>query len=87
MMGWSAGKLFEAALAKVAAKARVGDVTTQMVLDGLWQLKNEKLGGLSPGVTFAQGKAGSAPRCYYSLLLTAAGVTAPLGSKVRCLKD
>jgi branched-chain amino acid transport system substrate-binding protein len=87
MMGWSAGKLFEAALAKVADKARSGDVTTQLILDGLYQLKSEKLQGLSPGVTFVQGKPATAPRCYYALLLNTSGVTAPLGSKVRCLKE
>lgn len=86
MQGWSSGKLFETALEKVAAKARAGDVTTEMILEGLWQVKHEKLGGLSPGVTFEKGKPASAPRCYYVLLLTTNGVTAPLGSKVRCLK-
>ncbi len=87
MQGWSAGKLFEAAMAKVGDRARSGDVTTALILEGLWQLKSEKLGGLSPGVTFVKGKPASAPPCYYVLLLNANGVTAPLGSKLRCLKQ
>lgn len=84
VLGWSAGKLFEAALAKVADKARAGDVTTQMVLDGLWQIKNEKLNGLSVGVTFAKGKVASAPNCYFGLKLGTDGFSAPSGSKPLC---
>ena len=57
LFGWASGKLFEAAMAKVAAKARAGDVTTAMVLEVLWSFENEKLGGLGPGVTFFRGQA------------------------------
>ena len=85
MQGWASGKLFEAALAKVAAKARTSDVTTQLILEGLWQLKKETMQGLGPGVTFGQGKHASVPRCYYVLLLSTEGIIAPLGSKLRCL--
>lgn len=84
MLGWSSGKLFELALAKVAEKARGGDVTTQMVLDGLWQIQNEKLQGMSPGVTFAKGKVAAAPNCYFGLKLGAEGFSAPSGSKPLC---
>jgi branched-chain amino acid transport system substrate-binding protein len=87
MAGWASGKLFEAALAKVATKARAGDVTTQMVLDGLWQLKNETLNGLSPSLTFQKGGLPKLPRCYFVLLLNSEGVTAPIGSKLQCIKD
>lgn len=85
MAGYASGKLLEAALAKVADKARAGDVTTQLILEGLWELKNEKLGGLSPGVTFAKGGLPKAPRCYYTLLLDTKGVTSPFGSRLSCL--
>jgi branched-chain amino acid transport system substrate-binding protein len=84
IFGWASGKLFEAAMAKVAAKARVGDVTTAMVLEGLWQLKNEKLGGLGPGVTFAEGKAPLAADCFYGVALGPNGFTDPIGSKPKC---
>lgn len=87
MAGWASGKLFEAALTKVATQARAGDVTTAMVLDGLSQLKNEKLGGLAPGLTFPKGALPAIPRCYYALLLNAQGVTAPKGSQLLCIKD
>ncbi len=87
MAGWASGKLFEAALAKVAAKARAGDVTTEMVLEGLWQIKNETLNGLAPELTFVKGGLPKLPRCYFVLLLNANGVTAPQGSKLNCIKD
>lgn len=87
MAGWASGKLFEAALAKVAAKARAGDVTTEMILDGLWQIKNDTLNGLSPSITFTKGGLPKTPRCYYTLLLNSNGVTAPNGSKLQCIKD
>jgi branched-chain amino acid transport system substrate-binding protein len=84
MLGWAAGKLFEAAMAKEAAKARAGNVTTAMVLDGLWQLKDEKLGGLTPGATFVKGEHAAIDDCYYPLRLDAKGFTAPKGSKPVC---
>jgi branched-chain amino acid transport system substrate-binding protein len=84
MLGWAAGKLFEAALAKVSAKARAGNVTTAMVLDGLWQLKNEKLGGLTPGATFVKGEHAVIDDCYYPLKLDAKGFSAPKADKPVC---
>ena len=54
LLAWAAGKLFEAALAKVADEARAGDVTKDLVLEGLWRVKKEKLNGISPGVSFNQ---------------------------------
>lgn len=87
MAGWASGKLLEAALAKVAVKARAGNVTTEMVLEGLWQVKNETLNGLSPSITFTKGGLPKLPRCYYTLLLNSNGVTAPNGSKLQCIKD
>ncbi len=87
MYGWASGKLFEAAMAKVADRATAGEVTTQMVLDGLWQLKNEKLDGLALGLTFTKGSTAKVPPCYWILLLDARGVTSPFGSRMDCFKS
>lgn len=84
LLGWAAGKLFEAALSKVTDKARSGDVTTDLILNGLWQLKDEKLGGLSPGATFTKGAGAKYVDCYYPLKLSKDGFSAPLGSKPFC---
>ncbi len=51
---------------------------------GLWQLKNEKLGGLGPGVTFSEGKPPLAADCFYGVKLGTDGFTDPLGSKPKC---
>ena len=84
-LGWASGKLLEAALAKVSAKARAGDITTALVLEGLYSLKNQTLDGLSPGVTFVKGSPAKAPTCYYGMSLTAAGFRATNGSTKACL--
>jgi len=84
MLGWASGKLFEAAMAKVADRAKAGNVTTAMLLDGLWQLKNEKLGGLSPGATFVKGGTPKFVDCYYGLALGPKGFSSPTGAKPVC---
>jgi branched-chain amino acid transport system substrate-binding protein len=84
LLGWAAGKLFEAALAQVSAKARAGDVTTAMVLDGLWQLKGETLDGLGPGATFTKNAPAKAIDCYYGLRLDDTGFHAVNGSTPTC---
>lgn len=84
LLGWAAGKLLEAAMEKVSAKARVGNITTEMILEGLWQLKNEKLAGISPGATFTKGSPAKAIDCYYGLRLDEKGFGAPNGSKPVC---
>lgn len=84
MIGWTAGKLFEAAMNKVAA-ARTGPVTTAMVMDGLYALKNETLGGLSPGVTYVRGKPAPRVTCFFHVQLTGGTFGAPSGSGKQCL--
>ena len=73
------------AATKVATKARAGDVTTELILEGLWQLKNEKLDGLGPGASFGQGSPAKALECYYPIRLDGKGFSAPQGSKLQCL--
>ncbi|MGQ0626054.1 MAG: ABC transporter substrate-binding protein [Sporichthyaceae bacterium] len=84
---WASGKLFEKALEKVFTKARSGPITTEMILEGLWQIKNEKLDGLAPGVTFNKGAPPTQNDCYALLNLTTSGYTAPKGSKFECFPN
>jgi branched-chain amino acid transport system substrate-binding protein len=59
--GWVAGKLMEKALTgNVSAKP-----TRQDVLNGLWKLKGETLGGLSQPLTFPKGKPAVPIACSY----------------------
>jgi branched-chain amino acid transport system substrate-binding protein len=85
MSAWASGKLLEAALATVAAEARSGPISTELILEGLGNLKNEKLDGLSPGITFTRGGLPKAADCYYTLTITTKGYQAPKGSKLTCI--
>jgi branched-chain amino acid transport system substrate-binding protein len=81
---WTSGKLFEKAIANVAEQARSGPITRDLLLDGLWQMKKEKLDGLSPGITFNKNAPPDPNNCYALLNLTTSGYTAPKGSKFFC---
>jgi branched-chain amino acid transport system substrate-binding protein len=81
---WTSGKLFEKAIANVYQKARSGPITRDLLLEGLWMIKNEKLDGLAPGITFNKNAPPDANNCYALLNLTTAGYTAPKGSTFEC---
>jgi branched-chain amino acid transport system substrate-binding protein len=85
LTGYASGLLFEAALGKVADRARSAPVTAAMVLDGLHLLKNEKLGGISAGVTFKEGAPAQSAKCYFALAIRERGFYAPRGSTPQCL--
>ncbi len=82
---WSAGKLFEAAIAALGTEARDGAITRELVLKGLGLVRKETLGGLAPPITFSPGQA-RAPeiRCVYYELLTTDGWIAPRASRPVC---
>lgn len=84
LQGWLAGKLFEAAMAKVSTEARQGAVTTAMVLKGLGQIKNETLDGAAAPLTFTPGKPAPLVECYFTLKIDTKGTTAPNGSAKHC---
>jgi branched-chain amino acid transport system substrate-binding protein len=62
---WAGGKLFEAA----AKAAKLTPTSTPADLKkGLYTLKDETLGGLTPPLTFAKGKP-AFPTCYFTIKL------------------
>ncbi|MGQ0466566.1 MAG: ABC transporter substrate-binding protein [Sporichthyaceae bacterium] len=82
---WAAGRLFEAAIARLGAAARDGQLDTAAVLRGLGRIRNETLDGLSSPITFSAGQAAAPPvRCAYVELLTEEGWTTPIGSARLC---
>jgi len=83
---WTSGKLFEAAIAKVYSDARSGPITTQMLLEGLWQIDGETLHGLAPPLDFNKGAPATRNDCYFSLTITEKGYGSPKGSKYECFK-
>lgn len=80
---WTAGKLFEAAVAKLGAAAQTKPLTAAMIVDGLHQIKNDNLGGLTGPLTFPNGPAPSSG-CFFYEKLTTQGWTAPRGTKPVC---
>lgn len=82
--GWTAGVLFEKTLAAVADKARAGNVTTEMIYEGLYKLKDETVDGMGPGVTFRKGGLPLLKPCYYVLTIKDGAYRAPFGSERFC---
>jgi branched-chain amino acid transport system substrate-binding protein len=65
-MAWTAAELFRAAVESQAGATK-GPITTRLVLDGLYSLRNAVLGGLAPAsLTFRPSAAGHpGARCYW----------------------
>ncbi|HVW34121.1 MAG TPA: ABC transporter substrate-binding protein, partial [Acidimicrobiia bacterium] len=63
--GWTSGKLFGK-----AAAAMPEPPTTEAILQGLWSVKNDTLGGLTQPLTFTEGRnAPPDPACWFAIRL------------------
>jgi len=58
--GWASGKLLQAAAARVSDRP-----TSAELLEGLYALHNETLGGLAPALNFVRGKPAPEADCVY----------------------
>lgn len=76
--GWVSAKLFE----RVAAGT--GTLTSEGILEGLWSLSGETLGGLTAPRTFAREEKTPDVRCFFVMKLTGGAWTAPRGSELIC---
>jgi branched-chain amino acid transport system substrate-binding protein len=86
VIGWTCGKLLEAAVARVAQTARTGPITSALVMQGLGQIRNEALGGLTAPLTFSPGQRhATSSGCVFYEFLTTTGWTAPRGSHPICI--
>jgi branched-chain amino acid transport system substrate-binding protein len=82
-MLWASGRLFEAA----ARAGRLGDnPTPAQVLDGLYALKNETLGGLAAPLTFAKGQPTSS-KCWFYYQVKDKKFTTPFGTSPSCASN
>lgn len=77
---WAAGKLFEAAV----LAAGTGAVTPASVKQGLYALKGETLGGLTPPLTFTAGQA-NPPACYFVYQVGSGDFKLPNGLNPTCV--
>jgi hypothetical protein len=85
MLGWTAGKLLEAAVDQLSTGERSGDLTTALILTGLGRIHGETLGGLTGPLMFTPGeKHASSSRCNYFERLGPDGWSTPTGSKPVC---
>jgi len=86
IQAWTSGKLLEAAIDGVAAKARSGAVTSALVLEGLGTVKKNDLGGLVAPITFTPNQKNYVSSgCVFYELLTPQGWTGPRGSHKVCV--
>jgi branched-chain amino acid transport system substrate-binding protein len=77
MAGWVAALLFQ-----TAAQHLSEPPTSQSILQGLWSLKNNDLGGTTQPLTFTQGQNATPQICFWTLQIHAGGF-APVGSPGR----
>jgi branched-chain amino acid transport system substrate-binding protein len=61
---WAAGKLFER-----AARNLPEPPTTDAILDGLWSLQNDTLGGLVPPLTFVRDRPATPRTCWFAMVV------------------
>jgi branched-chain amino acid transport system substrate-binding protein len=79
---WADGMLLRAAAAKLPAD----NPTPQSVLDGLYSMKNETLGGLIQPATFSPDQKTRGSSCFFPLVIKDKKWLAPLGAKQECLQ-
>jgi branched-chain amino acid transport system substrate-binding protein len=80
--GWGTGKIFEKAAANVSDRP-----TSQDILNGLWAMKGETLGGLTPGPmarTFTQDQPTPDKRCVFEARIQGGKWVAPKGLTTFC---
>ena len=80
MLGWGAAKLFE------LAAGRSPDPTTSAgLLEGLWTVNGEDLGGLTQPLTFTRDRPAPRTVCWFTAVMKDGEFTSPDGGKRRCL--
>lgn len=84
VIGWTAGILFKAAIDSLDLAAVQGPITTAMVYEGLYQLKDPTLGGLSPPLKFVKGQGSGIIPCFTTFKISTKGIELP-GPKFKCM--
>ena len=73
------------ALLREASKALPDQPTSADFLKGLWQIKNNNLGGVTGPLTFREGQPAPDFTCYFLQSISGGKFTAPIGTKQTCL--
>jgi branched-chain amino acid transport system substrate-binding protein len=77
--GWVAAKLFEKAAARIGDNPAASDI-----LEGLWSLQGDNLGGLTGPLTFAREQKASPVFCHWVMRIEGKKWLAPQGSTAVC---
>ena len=77
--GWVAGKLAERALSQL-----VGRPSSEALLQGLWTIKNDDLGGLTQPLTFVANKPAVPMACWWTIKMTNKGWSSVDGFTRHC---
>lgn len=86
-MTWAAGRMLEAAVAKLGPEAQTQPLTRELILQGLGMIDAETLAGLIPPTTYVAGQPQAENLCWYSMTFSADGTfSAPNGSEYECLE-
>ena len=78
-VGWVAAKVFEK-----AAAAMPEPPTAAAVLDGLWKINSDDLGGLTYPLTFKRDQPAQPRVCWFNVKITGGAFTAPAGARYSC---
>jgi branched-chain amino acid transport system substrate-binding protein len=78
-LGWVAGKLLEK-----AAAAMPEPPTSEAILEGLWALKGESLGGLTRPLTFVRDKPAPPSNCWFNVTLRNRAWVSPDQYRLNC---
>jgi branched-chain amino acid transport system substrate-binding protein len=77
--GWVSARLFEAAVGRSAAPT-----SSAGILEGLWALRNETVGGTLPALNFSRDKANPAAQCWSHLVAQGGRLVSPTNNRVSC---
>jgi branched-chain amino acid transport system substrate-binding protein len=77
--GWASAKLFELAAVGISRNP-----TSAEVLQGLWSIKDETVGGLTMPLTFRRDQPAERRLCYFALRIAGGKFTSPDNGQLRC---
>jgi branched-chain amino acid transport system substrate-binding protein len=78
-IGWVAGKVFERAAGHLAEPP-----TSEAILEGLWSIQNDDIGGLTLPLTYQREKPSPQKACWFNLLLEGRTWRSPDRFRLNC---
>lgn len=79
-VGWVSAKLFE-----LAAQSVSEPPTSQSILEGLWSIKGNDLGGMTMPLTFTKGQTAPQSGCFWNVQIQGGKYVSPDNATKTCL--